>query len=194
MLRGELLALRCSARQAQMSSGGLRRQLAAQHRHEQLHASMFRSVMAALPGRWLLQDRPIRLLDAYERKLDCALDRGDVPESLLGLQVVLEGAAAAMLRRLDLCVQSGNAPLHPTRCLLVAQEDGHQLLGERALASTLKHDLAAERLRRASLEYADMVHEIFASCGDALGSFGVEPAVYDPNETFRRLDAAGPPR
>jgi hypothetical protein len=188
MLRGELLALRCSGRQAQIARGGLRRQLTAQQRHERLHAMMFRSVLAALPSRRVRHERSIQLLDVYEQELDRALDRGDLPESLLGLQVILEGAAVSMLRQLDLRVQTGNAPLQPARCLLVAQEDGHQLIGERALASSMEQRDTAGRLQRASVKYADLVHEVFASCRDALESFGIDPAVYDASHAWRRPD------
>lgn len=193
MLRGEALALRCAERQERLAPDGpLRRQLAAQRRHEHLHVTSFQSVLALLPRyRGLEHDRALRLLDAYERKLDDALRRGDLVESLLGLQVILEGAAAAVLRQLDLSVQSGKAPLQPARSMLIAHEDGHRLLGERAVSSALSVGHKAERLQEAAQEYGQVARDILIACRAPLAGFGVGPATHDP---LAALPAALRPR
>lgn len=140
---GERLAHDCAARQArlmaQRGSACDVRTLFRQSRQEYGHAVIFSGARRWLGTRHRTPSRLLPAFEAYRRRIDDALQRQDVTESLLAEQIILEGLGHAILSRMELGLAKRRAPLSRLRRILIAQEAQHQAFGldglKRAMAS-----------------------------------------------------------
>lgn len=171
LCRAEQLAMRCAAKQVLVCrEPDLRRGFAAQQRCESSHARLFDGMLAFVPRKPAMPDSALRLIDAYEDQLDRALRRSALAESVVGLQVVFEHAAAALLRGVELNWR--DAPLDPLRRLLVVQEEGHHRFGARAL-KVLGASEFDEGLARAAEDYAGRTDGLLQACQSMLERFTI---------------------
>lgn len=185
---GERIAQRCAARQSYLVSD-LRhaRFLRRQAKQERLHAFIFGRITAWLaPG---AAPPPARGLRVVEAMLDNALRSGDLAESLLGQQVVIEGLGETLLTRLG----AGAAPLgfglSRLQRRLVGQEHAHHTFGIRVLqelleSGSIRAEWASEKARR----YLDVIDGMFCECADIFDALDEDPAVHRA-DVHRRLPA-----
>ena len=124
------------------------------------------------------------LLCAYETRVSGVLEAGDLAHSVVGLQVIFEGAAAWLFRAVQL--EPGHAPLEPVRRILERQERAHQDFGHRAL-TMLGAYRSHTSLAGAGQEYAERVADLLAACEPLLGRFSVALDDYDPCATVEDM-------
>ncbi len=131
---GERMAYDCAKAQAALAQdAGVRRFLASQSRQEAMHAVVFQGAIAWLAPRHLGDVPFLPALEEYRTMLDDALARGDLIETFLAEQVVLEGLGEAILTRIEQGLAKRAAPFGRLRRILLHQEEAHHGFGRRQL-------------------------------------------------------------
>ncbi len=132
LLTGEQLAHDCARRQAVIfEDAPSRRFLQAQSRQEALHAKIFKAGIGILAPRGVGESLAQTEMSQYRSLLESALDRGDKLESILGMQILLEGLGDVALKRISAGFASRNLAFERVRKLIVGQEDAHHSFGLR---------------------------------------------------------------
>lgn len=170
---GERMAHECAKAQARLAAhDGQRRFFLAQARQERMHAFLFGRIADGLAPRDPVSHPALAPLAFYRRLLESAIRRGDLLETVLAEQVVLEGMGEAILHRVEAGLVARNAPLTGLRRLLLAQEEAHAGFGARALARALEQGIASqpELVRRAE-PYLALAKTMFLSLAGELAVF-----------------------
>lgn len=135
---GERMAQDCAARQAKLATErGARRFLMAQSRQESMHAYVFQGAIAWLAPRHLGDAPFLPALEEYRRILDDALLNGELLDTFLAEQVILEGLGEAILTRIEAGLAKRQAPFGRLRRILLQQEEAHHGFGRRRLADAV---------------------------------------------------------
>lgn len=131
---GERMAQDCAAKQAAaVADPKIARFLKSQARQEAMHAYVFQGAIAWLAPRHLGDAPFLPALESYRRKLDEAFARGDLFETFLAEQIILEGLGEAILRRIEAGLAKREAPFGRLRRILLQQEEAHHAFGERMI-------------------------------------------------------------
>src|SRR5574340_847598 len=137
--QGEELARDCAKAQATLApEAGMRSFLLGQARQEGYHAVVFRGAIAWLAPRHLGSCPRLQPLERYRTLIEDAIRRGDLAETLLAEQIILEGLGEAILKRIDAGLVKRNAPFGRLRRILVRQEEAHHEFGRRALDRAIR--------------------------------------------------------
>ncbi len=151
LAHGERLACQCAQQQSGIiDCNRSRRFLQEQARQERSHAWLFEQAAEWLdPGS---TDKVPAGLLVFGRRLERALARGDLVESLLASQIVLEGAGEQILLRLNQGMDRYGAGFSRIRQMILRQEQSHHAFGQR----TLHHQIGQQQIVMACLhELAD---------------------------------------
>jgi len=170
---GEQLAKDCALRQVSMfEDSRAKRFLKMQAKQESFHANFFSKAADFLSEKHHYK-APVSLLK-FRAKLDSALTRGDLIESLIGQQIVLEGFGEQILMRLNKSMDMHGVGFNRMRELLLKQEQSHQSFGDKTLLKLVSTDYTS-RLRVQVLvdEYMHIIESI----------------VYEMSDVFVSLDA-----
>lgn len=180
---GEALAEDCAKGQARLAvDGRSRRFFLAQARQEALHRKVFEGTLLWLRPRGCRSVAHNPSLRAYRTLLLGALDRGDLAETLLAQQVVMEGLGEAVLEQLDEGVSTRGLGYSAIRRTLLRQEHAHHRFGLRALQRLVQHDpLAKDRLRQRAEDYLALSDALLKSHAALFEFFEEDPAVYVRN-------------
>ncbi len=177
---GERLAHECAGRQALLASdSGSRRFLVSQARQEAGHALVFQGAIAWLAPKHLSDAPFLPPLEAYRKRLDDALDRQDLLETLLAEQVILEGLGEAILMRIEEGLAKRAAPFGRLRRVLLRQEEAHHGFGRRMLEQVMAEgriDEAALRLR--AQEYLFLTDRMVLTLSDLFESIAEDPVAW----------------
>ncbi len=174
---GEWLARDVAARQAQLAPDPLaKRFFAAQSRQETFHAAVFQGVVHWLAPRGVPPPLP-NALAGYRARVEDALARGDLAESLLALQVTFEALGDVVLEAIDAGIARRGGGFERLRRVLRTQEQAHHAFGVRALERHFEAvpDLSA-RLRAPALDYAELVRDVLHGLGGVFADFRQDPA------------------
>src|SRR3989338_1594142 len=107
---GERLAHDCARAQAALApEQGMQRFLASQARQESAHAWVFQGAIAWLEPKHLGDSPFLPALEQYRALLEDALQRGDLAETLMAEQLILEGLGEAILARIEEGLAKRNA-------------------------------------------------------------------------------------
>ena len=131
---GEQLAAQTALQQSQMATvPWMSRALAAQAAQERSHAAMAATALTFVGERHSAVD----VMQLLHKRLGHDLDTGNLTDSVLGLQGVVEHLGEALLEVLGSHTHPAGPILHLLREKILRQERGHVLLGTRCL-QTLK--------------------------------------------------------
>lgn len=177
LLQGEQLAQECAQRQATLATGAnIRRFLALQARQERFHAEVFRQIVLALDPRAALTpaDSPAcRAMIQFRQRLSADLDARDLPSSLVGMQIVLEGAGAAILKDIDDALDRRGERFAALRRTLRRQEEAHHAFGLHALKRlTASQPELTPRLCAAASDYQRLSAAVMSGCDEAFQALG----------------------
>lgn len=186
---GERLASDCAWRQAELTEDRRhRRFFRAQSRQESFHSLVFGgaiSWVSASGSRTVGASRP---LAAYASRLEDALARGDLAESLLGQQVILEGLGEVILAALFRGAERRGSGFRRLRRTILNQEQAHHRFGERQLQAWIDGGRISPRALRVRAEpYLALIQEMLVTheaVFDALRE--------DPREYRKRLNDVMP--
>lgn len=177
---GERMAQDCAARQAAlMTDKKASRFLRSQARQESMHAYVFQSAIAWLAPRHLGDVPVLPALEAYREKLDEALTRGDLYETMLAEQIILEGLGEAILHRIEAGLAKRHAPFGRLRRILLHQEEAHHAFGERMIErAVVAGQIDRADLRTKSHEYLALTQAMVLALADLFDTIDEDPAVW----------------
>jgi hypothetical protein len=132
LIAGQDLARDCARAQAELARDPtMRRFFLAQARQERFHGGVFRAFALSLSGAAdFLNSRP---LARYRRLVEDAVARGDLGETLLAQQVILDGLGEVVLTHLDRGMGERGMGVMGLRRLVLHQEQAHHSFGLRAI-------------------------------------------------------------
>lgn len=180
LAQGERLAETCAARQAALTSQpGMRRFLLAQSRQEALHAAVFEHAAAWLmPARKFPQPM-LAAMQRYRTHIEEALCAGDLAETLLAQQVILEGLGEVVLTNIAAGIQRRHGVLQRLHRALLRQEQAHHGFGVLHLRNMLSAGLiSAETLRRKAHGYLACAEDMLDEMQDQFDYFDEDAAQY----------------
>ncbi len=141
LMQGERLAFDCASAQASLFPDvRVRRFLANQARQEKFHAQVFKAGIGILMPKGVQESSNSAALSRYRRLLGDALARGNTAETLLGMQVILEGLGEVTLQRLDAGFPARGAGFRKVRRIILGQEDAHHGFGVRQVERVLREN------------------------------------------------------
>ena len=127
----ERIARDIAAAQAAISPvPALQRALRQQSRQEAVHAAVFASALACLPGRAVCPPRLAVALGGFRHRLEVDVAAGRLAASMFGLQHVLEALGHVALQPPGGQLARLGDRFIPLRGVLADQELGHRRLGE----------------------------------------------------------------
>jgi hypothetical protein len=166
LARGEAIAHDCARRQAELvDDSRSRRFLLVQALQERTHRMLFDSAAG-----WLAPQQKRVLPPAmieFEQLLQQALARGDLTESLIASQVVLEGLGEQILIRLNRGLDKQGIGFARQRRVLLHQEQGHFAFGQRLLLRRLQSGQARSgQVQELAGSYLLLVMDIVAEMAE----------------------------
>jgi len=169
---GEYLASDCARAQAQLTpDSGMRRFLRSQARQESYHAIVFQANIAWLAPRHLGRCPLLPPLGRYRALIEDAIRRGDLAETLMAEQIILEGLGEAILVRIEEGLAKRNAPFERLRRMLLLQEEAHHGFGCRTLDRMFAAGVTTpEVLWDRGQEYLGLTHAMVATLADLFTS------------------------
>lgn len=177
---GEAIARDCAARQADLCTDPvLRRYFRTQSRQEAMHALVFAGATRLIAPRGTARN-PLRpLLAAYASALEADLRAGRLPETLVGMQVVLEEVGGAVLVELDRAIRQQGDQHAGLRRTLLAQEQAHRSFGARALRRmSAAHQTDTATLQAAAHRYLGLGTGLLEASGDLFRDLEIDQAAF----------------
>lgn len=178
--QGERLAHDCAKAQAALVlEPGMGRFLMGQARQESYHAVVFQGAIAWLAPRHLGACPMLPPLERYRALVEDAISRGDLAETLLAEQIILEGLGEAILKRIEAGLVKRNAPFGRLRRVLLHQEEAHHDFGHRALERAIAGGrTSAEALRPRGQEYLALTDAMVTTLSDLFESIDEDPSAW----------------
>ena len=178
--QGEYLARDCAKAQAAMApEAGMRRFLLGQARQEGYHAVVFQGAIAWLAPRQLGSCPMLLPLERYRVLIEEAIHQGNLAETLLAEQIILEGLGEAILKRIEAGLFKRNAPFGRLRRILLHQEEAHHGFGHRALERAMASGrTSTEALRPRGQEYLALTDAMVSAVSDLFESIDEDPAAW----------------
>jgi hypothetical protein len=178
--RGERLAHDCARAQAALSpDAGMRRFLLGQARQEYYHAMVFQGVIGWLAPRHVGASPLLSPLERYRALLEEALKDGNLAETLLAEQIILEGLGEAILARIEEGLVKRHAPFARLRTILLHQEAAHHDFGRRTLDRALSAGAeSVETLHLRAQDYLALTDAMVAGVADLFESIDEDPSLY----------------
>lgn len=178
--QGERLAHDCAKAQAALApEAGMRRFLLGQARQESYHAVVFQGAIAWLAPRHLGACPMLPPLQRYRALVEDAISRGDLAETLLAEQIILEGLGEAILKRIEAGLVKRNAPFQRLRRILLHQEEAHHDFGHRALEQAIASgETSPDALRPRGQEYLALMDAMVTTLSDLFESIDEDPSAW----------------
>lgn len=156
---GEELAHDCASSQEHLAPERWRSSIARQSRQELQHARIFsRATSVIAPLRPPPVPRPLKI---FRTRLEGACARGDLLETLVGQQIVLESFGELVLSRMDRKFDQYGLGFKRVRKVLLHQEQGHLAFGGRAVRDLVQTGTTTvSQVRALSIPYLSLVDGI----------------------------------
>ena len=179
LLLGEQLAGDMAARQAALAPvPKLGRFLQTQARQEAFHAVVFQGVIHWLAPRGVRTPRHPSM-ERYRGLMESALARGDLAESLLALQVLLEAMGDVVLEAIDAGIERRGLGFKRLRRVLRQQEQMHYAFGVHQLDSLVSaSDAHRVQLQGQARDYLEVIDAMFTELKESFLDFGENPSDY----------------
>ena len=158
-LQAEQLAHDCARRQAELFPDAVSRKFfTAQARQEKFHYKVFQHGIGIMTPRGFGRSLINRPLQTYRRQVEASLARGDFVDSLLALQVILEGLGDVALERISDGVGKRGFGFNRIRKIILGQEDAHHAFGIKRLQQ-FNHDQPV-RMTEHRQRFAELYQQI----------------------------------
>ena len=175
LAQGEHIAMNCAARQAELADPVSRRFFLNQAKQELFHAKAFKAGIAILAPRGVGEPIGEKAMTQYGQLINSALDRGDLLESLLGMQIILEGLGDVALNRMSHAIPDEGAVFRHVYRLIVGQEDAHHRFGLRQFQRHVESkDGVPEHIYQHGEHYLELINDILFSVQPLLEYFDEE--------------------
>ena len=178
LLSGEKTAHRCAKKQARLCADTqLQHFLKNQARQERFHALTFQSAVLWLAPKGVSCPASGHMLQ-YESLLSDAIENHDLPASIFGLQVILEGMGDIILERLNHGINQRGIGYQKIRKAIIAQEDTHHKTGLSYLENNFEDTTMSLQYRHLINDYLFLIDEIFFSLRGLLDYFESDISEY----------------
>ena len=180
MVQGEKLAHNFSNQQSRLfDDTHAKRFLKQQSRHELIHVQIFKAGSRFINYRGSKNRPEGNAVRAYARLLDEALLAGNRAETIMGLQVILEGFGDVILERLNGAIEKRGNTLARMRHLILGQEDAHHHFGLQKLELYVQEspELKEYLLKRAD-NYLELIQQFLDETEEVFSHFHIDPQVY----------------
>ncbi len=108
-------------------------------------------------------------MDRYRQAIEQAVLRGDLAETLIAQQVILEGLGEVILRRMEVGMAKRGAGFFRLRRILLRQEGAHRAFGLRALEGAIASGEASKDiLKIRGREYIELTTSLIMTTQDML--------------------------
>jgi len=180
LMQGERLAFACAGAQAKIfSDSKIRRFFANQARHEHFHAQVLKAGIGILMPKGVDKPMVSAAMNHYGRLLAEAFARNDPMETLLGMQVVLEGLGDVTLQRLDAGFPARGGGFRRVRKIILGQEDAHHGFGVRQLERYVhERGEVPEHLLNRTQDFLQLSGEMLMEVSPLFEYFNEDPEDY----------------
>jgi hypothetical protein len=175
---GEQLAHQCAMQQMRwINDPRARRFLGVQARQEATHATFYRRA-----ADWLTPGHNEGIpgsLRRYGTRLQQALNKNDLCDSMTGSQIVLEGFGEQIITRLNRGMDNHGVGFKRLRRILLRQEQSHYAFGLRMLRQQADSTpAAASRIPELAADYLQQVNVMVHEMSDVFISLDEDPDEY----------------
>ena len=174
LLSGEKVAHRCSVKQAKICNDeSKKRFLIRQSRQERFHAITFQAAILWLTPKGV-NNPAKKQMQQYESVLEKSIDNKDLLNSIVGLQVILEGMGDIALLHFNHAINQRGFGYQKIRKTILAQEDSHHQFG-------LNHIAAHKDTTRSCADtanYLSLINDIFISFETLFDAFDKDSSDY----------------
>lgn len=179
LLRGEQLAQACAVRQARITDDRLmRRFFVGQSRQEEAHAKAFKTAILWLAPKGVTCPA-LAVINQYESVLNDALMGGDLMETLLGMQIVLEGMGHVVLSHFNNGIEGRGMRFIRLRRAFLTQEASHHAFGIKQLECQInKPEYPANQLLDKAGDYLALIHNALNRLHGLFEYFNEDSKVY----------------
>lgn len=180
LLAGECVATNVARHQARLAPDTRsRRFLTQQALQERLHAEVFQRAQRWLAPRVSQTPPALTAMSHYESLAQAALARGDFDESVVALQIVLEGLGDVVLHNVDAGLSRRGLGFARLRRMLRQQEQTHHAFGTHLLERRIDFGVIdLDSLRSRAERYLELVDVMLAQLTDLFVAFDEDPAQY----------------
>lgn len=178
--RGEHIASTCATQQSALATdNAMQRFFATQAKQERQHAFLFKHGAEWLSPKISYRPQAIKGLDAYERKLNSALEQNRLAESLIAQQIILEGLGEITLEKISTSMQTRGLGLKRIRETILKQERAHHHFGTRHIKTLLKsRNMNLIDMRQHCNEYLEIIQELLHEVQTLFEYFHQDTALY----------------
>ena len=180
LISGEELARDCARAQAELARDRLmRRFFLAQARQESFHVGVFHALLLALSPKGAGGSWNALALARYRRLIEGALARGDLGETLIAQQVILEGLGEVVLTHLDRGMGKRKIGIERLHRLVLSQEQAHHGFGLSRLEQMVTNGQTSRgRLQEQAGEYLSIIDSLLAELSEVFEIFDEDPVAY----------------
>lgn len=130
LIQGEQLAFDCSKRQSEICESPYQKKfLIRQARQERFHASAFSFGLRIVKPKGIISPIGKSAMTDYRKLIEEALHKGDLAESFLGMQIILEGLGDVTLENVSTNFSPKRNTFERIRKIILSQEDEHHHFG-----------------------------------------------------------------
>lgn len=174
LLQGEELAFDCATQQAQFFNTAPEiKFLSNQAKQERFHCRVFKSGIGILTPKGISGTPGKSEMDDYRRLLEEALNKGDKLESLLAMQILLEGLGDVAVKHISDGFDLRGLPglCKRIRHLILGQEDAHHAFGLKQMEQHLGQNNIPDRLRQRSQDYLAILNSLLSTVSELFHYF-----------------------
>ncbi|UTW45726.1 hypothetical protein KFE80_02090 [bacterium SCSIO 12696] len=174
--QGEEVARDCARMQAQLRhkyEPRVAKFLRSQARQEHFHAQTIQAGILWATPKAHRQNTHSPAMESLYRRCCQAIKEGRYAESVLAIQIVLEGMGETVLRAIDSNMERRRLGLKKLRHIIVHQEVAHHTFGLRELDKAVAAEgMEQSEVVRLSQEYLDLSERVFAELDTVFEYFG----------------------
>ncbi len=180
LMLGERLAHDCARAQAALvTEPAMHRFFLTQARQEGFHTKVFHQGILWLTPKGTRHAPPLAPMNRYRMLIEKALHNGELADTLLAQQVILERMGEVILERISDGMTRRGLGFTRLRRVVLHQEHAHHAFGLRCLKQLVAADSALlERLRERSAEYFLLIDSMLEEQSDLFAFFDEDPTIY----------------
>ena len=181
LLQGEQLAYDCASKQALLfDDKPSQKFLKNQARQERFHCQVFKSGVGILTPRGVSNIPGKKEMQAYGQLLTEALERGDQAESLLGMQIIMEGLGDVAVKHISAGFDYRDIGFmcRRVRHLILGQEDAHHAFGVQRFNSLYADQPMPDHLIQRSQDYLELLESLMHSVSELFEYFDESAELY----------------
>lgn len=181
LLQGEHLAFDCARQQVVLfNDKPTKIFLSNQARQEKFHCQVFKAGIGITSPRGVTNVPGGKEMQVYRRLLTEAWERGDQSETLLGMQIILEGMGDVTVRHISAGfeLRGIGSICRRVRHLILGQEDAHHAFGLQRFKASLDDKSVPDYLIQRSQDYLNLLESLMLSVSELFLHFDEQAEQY----------------